>query len=90
MIFGYLVMFMKDQGGWFWGLILAGFLSVFCGLFFQKSFSLNEITDAEFCVSLFVFLNFLMLLIFERQRQSMSGGGAERKGDTDSKAGSRL
>ena len=26
----------------------------------------------------------------ERQRQSVSGGGAERKGDTGSKAGSRL
>ena len=26
----------------------------------------------------------------ERERQSMSGGGAERKGDTESEAGSRL
>ena len=26
----------------------------------------------------------------ERERQSMSGGGAEREGDTESEAGSRL
>ena len=26
----------------------------------------------------------------ERERQSMNGGGAEREGDTESKAGSRL
>ena len=26
----------------------------------------------------------------ERERQSVSGGGAEREGDTDSEAGSRL
>ena len=32
----------------------------------------------------------LCLFIFERQRQSMSGGGAEREGDTKSKASSRL
>ena len=37
------------------------------------------------------FLN-VYLLIFERERESVraSGGGAEREGDTESKAGSRL
>ena len=30
------------------------------------------------------------MFIFERDRQSMSGGGAEREGDTESKLGSRL
>ena len=33
---------------------------------------------------------FLHLFIFERQRQSTSGGGTEREGDTESEAGSRL
>ena len=30
------------------------------------------------------------MFIFERQRQSVSRGGAEREGDTESEAGSRL
>ena len=30
------------------------------------------------------------MFIFERERQSMSRGGAEREGDTESEAGSRL
>ena len=38
-----------------------------------------------------LFLTFFeRLFIFERQRQSVSGGGAEREADTESKAGSRL
>ena len=31
-----------------------------------------------------------LIFIFERQRQSASRGGAEREGDTESEAGSRL
>ena len=43
------------------------------------------------CQSIFFFLSFLMFFfIFERERQSTSGVGAERDGDTESKAGSRL
>ena len=30
------------------------------------------------------------MFIFERESQSVSGGGAEREGDTESEAGSRL
>ena len=30
------------------------------------------------------------MFIFEGERQSMSGGGAEREGDTESEAGSRI
>ena len=30
------------------------------------------------------------MFIFDRERQSMSGGGAEREGDTESQAGSRI
>ena len=30
------------------------------------------------------------MVIFEKQRQSTSQGGAEREGDTESEAGSRL
>ena len=37
----------------------------------------------------FYFLN-IYLFLRERERQSMSEGGAERVGDTESKAGSRL
>ena len=37
----------------------------------------------------FVFLKQFLMFIFERQRQSVSGGGAERE-DTGSKAGSRF
>ena len=37
----------------------------------------------------FLFKN-IFLFIFERERQNMSRGGAEREGDTESKADSRL
>ena len=30
------------------------------------------------------------MFIFERERQNVSGGGAEREGDTESEAGPRL
>ena len=38
------------------------------------------------------FFNFFFqrLFIFGTERQSMNGGGAEREGDTESEAGSRL
>ena len=35
-------------------------------------------------------LKFFLLFIFERDRHSRSRGGAEREGDTESEAGSRL
>ena len=37
-----------------------------------------------------LFLKFFLMFIFDRERQSMRGGGAERGGDTESEAGSRL
>ena len=36
------------------------------------------------------FFFFLMFIYFDTERQSMSGGGAEREGDKESEAGSRL
>ena len=39
---------------------------------------------------LLFFSLFKCLFIFERQRQSVRGGGVEREGDTESEAGSRL
>ena len=37
------------------------------------------------------FFNFLTFIYFwDRERQSMNGGGAEREGDTESETGSRL
>ena len=41
-------------------------------------------------VFFFLFKNFKHLFIFERQRPSVVGGGAEREGDTESEAGFRL
>ena len=38
----------------------------------------------------FFFLFFFNVYLFLGQRQSMNGGGAEREGDTESEAGSRL
>ena len=35
-------------------------------------------------------LNFFYVYLFLRKRQSVSGGGAEREGDPESEAGSRL
>ena len=40
-------------------------------------------------IYLFIF-NFFNVYFWDRERQSMSGGGAEREGDTESEAGSRL
>ena len=37
-----------------------------------------------------IFFNFIYLFFWERERQSTSRGGAEREGDTESEAGSRL
>ena len=39
-----------------------------------------------FCFVLFCFV----IYFWDRERQSMNGGGAEREGDTESEAGSRL
>ena len=38
----------------------------------------------------FLVLVFFNVYLFLTERQSISGGGAEREGDTESKAGSRL
>ena len=38
----------------------------------------------------FNFLKIFNVYLFLRERQSVSGGGAEREGDTESEAGSRL
>ena len=37
-----------------------------------------------------IFIYFLTFIHFLIERQSVSGGGAEREGDTESEAGSRL
>ena len=39
---------------------------------------------------LFLFFNVYFILFWERERQSARGGRAEREGDTESVAGSRL
>ena len=54
-------------------------------LLYQIAYTFTEIDEN---VILF-FLN-VYLFLRDRERQSMSRGGAEREGDTESKAGSRL
>ena len=53
---------------------------------------LQQVLAASFSVprerSTFYFLKYLF--IFETERQSVSRGGAEREGDTESEVGSRL
>ena len=39
---------------------------------------------------IYCILSFFLTFIFERKRQSVSRAGAEREGDTESEAGSRL
>ena len=56
----------------------------------EKSLTLLTIRILPFLEIVF-FLNFFIFIYFwERKRQSMSRGGAEREGDTESEAGSRL
>ena len=49
--------------------------------------------DLSFDVDSFFFFNFFFnvyLLLRDRETQSVSSGGAEREGDTETEAGSRL
>ena len=39
---------------------------------------------------LFFFFSNVFIYFWDRERQSMNGGGAEREGDTESETGSRL
>ena len=49
----------------------------------------QKVWSGFFLFSFFFFLTFIYFET-ERERQSMNGGGAEREGDTESEAGSRL
>ena len=73
----------------FSGAIVNGILNCKCVLLISLSATLllvyRNATD------FYIFLNiFLCLFISERETQRESGGGAEKEGDTESKAGSRL
>ena len=48
--------------------------------------------DGFLSLIFFFFLIFFLTFIYfwDRERQSMNGGGAEREGDTESETGSRL
>ena len=48
------------------------------------------IGSETFFLSFFFFNVYLFTFETQGERQSMSGGGAERKGDAESEAGSRL
>ena len=68
------------------------YLLLFCGLPFPH---FNYVLPflwrlfSPFSLLQIFFLNVYSFLT-DRERQSMSGGGAEREGDTESEAGSRL
>ena len=38
----------------------------------------------------FLFSTFFLIYFWDRERQSMNGGGAEREGDTETETGTRL
>ena len=44
----------------------------------------------DFKTKIITSLIFFSIYFWDRERQSMNGGGAEREGDTESEAGSRL
>ena len=62
------------------------------GQSFQSAFEFNIISyiSPHYEIFLFKFLFNVYLFLRERRRESMNRGGAEREGDTESKAGSRL
>ena len=65
---------------------------VICGPVGLVSFSAH-VFEVRVCCSMcqyIILFFFLCLPVFERERQSASRGGAEREGDTESEAGSRL
>ena len=53
---------------------------------------LSLVTFSQSIVLNYFFFNFFSTFIYfwDRERQSMNGGGAEREGDTESETGSRL
>ena len=58
------------------------------GLHWEDSISLPTVLHQKKKKTHFILFN--VHFIFERERKSTSGGGAEREGDTVSEAGSRL
>ena len=50
----------------------------------------EKLIQTAFCFLFFLIFLKNVLFIFETERQSMSRGGAEREGDTESEAGSSL
>ena len=49
----------------------------------RKEFEISFLSPFYFFFSTFIYF-------WDRERQSMNGGGAEREGDTESETGSRL
>ena len=63
-----------------------GYMRTLCSL---HHFSVNLKSIVKYSIYLKIFLN-VYAFLRDRERQSMSREGAERGGDTESKAGSRL
>ena len=64
---------------------------IFMCLFAFWMSSLEECLFMSFCLFLHWIICFSTFIYFwDRERQSMNGGGAEREGDTESETGSRL
>ena len=53
----------------------------------QHAFSIYCLLSGNF---FFNFFSKFFIYFWDRERQSMNGGGAEREGDTESETGSRL
>ena len=68
------------------------FIEIFLTLFFVMFYYLDASLPALFIFYYyFLFYFFSMFIYFwDRERQSMNRGGAEREGDTESETGSRL
>ena len=51
---------------------------------------LSSLCTSVSCSFIYLFIFSTFIYFWDRERQSMSGGGAEREGDTESETGSRL
>ena len=55
----------------------------------EKNQEINVIPFYLFILFIYFFFNFF-IYFWDRERQSMNGGGTEKEGDTESETGSRL
>ena len=69
------------------------FQDIKASLMASRPLMLSQIHSHSTGVNIFkskFFLKFFLMFVYFSERQSLSGGGAEREGDTESEAGSGL